>query len=118
MKKIIIGTLLAISAASAMAEWTYVGEASNGNLSYIDLQSIRKDGNISKVWQIQNFQQNIKNDQISNRFRNEFDCQAKRNRVIAFYINSESMTNASPSEWVGIQPGSSSEIILKIVCAK
>ena len=47
--------LLAVFSTGAMAEWTYLGLSSIGNSTfdvYIDKATIRKQGNVVKMWEL------------------------------------------------------------------
>lgn len=125
MKKIIIGCLLAASGASALAEWTRLGEGMNASNYYIDVQGIRKDGNLSKVWLIQNLKQRDTSGEMSVLTLKEYDCNEERHRTLAISTHSEVMAtgvtllNGNPKgDWQYIPPKSVAEFILKIVCAK
>jgi len=125
-KKIIIACLLASSAASAFAEWTFVSEVDTASL-YIDIQSIRKDGNLRKVWQLAQYNQLLKDGSMSRLYRQEYDCKAERRRIYDVRSYSGPMATGqliystpddSPGNWSGIPPNSPVEDFLKIVCAK
>jgi len=126
-KKIILACVLATSAASAFAEWTKVSESDDGEVSfYIDYKSIRKDGNLRKVWMVHDYMQAKKGGYKSVRLMVEFDCKAERYRTLTISGHSENMVlgatlgteNPSAPQWVYIPPSSSIETTLKIVCAK
>lgn len=124
MKEIILACLLATSAASAFAEWTKVGESDEINF-YIDFSTIRKDGGWRKVWVIHDLKQRYKGGEMSARYRSEYDCKDERTRFVSFSSHSESMaggetlySDSSTDPWRAIPPNTTSEKILKIVCAK
>ena len=53
--KLLIAALLAAFSTGAMAEWTYLGLSSIGNSTfdvYIDKATIRKQGNVVKMWEL------------------------------------------------------------------
>jgi hypothetical protein len=127
MKKIILACLLATAGASAMAEWTKVSEgAHDGTQFYIDLQSIRKDGSLRKVWEVQGHKQRHKNGYVSTRILSEYNCKAKAYRTLSISAHSAAMAtgdtlysyNDLKDRWGDIPPAGTSELILKIVCAK
>lgn len=126
MKQIILACLLATSGASAFAEWTYVTESSDGTIFYIDFQSIRNDGNLRKVWIIQDIKQRDKDGEMSSRLRFEFNCKEERNRILAISTHTGRMAGgktlftggADPMGWNEIPPNTPFMRILKIVCAK
>ena len=53
--KLLIAALLAAFSTGAMVEWTYLGLSSIGNSTfdvYIDKATIRKQGNVVKMWEL------------------------------------------------------------------
>jgi len=124
IKKIILACVLATSAASAMAEWTRVGETDAATF-YLDYKTIRKDGNLRKVWAVVDLNQPHESGLMSRRHKNEYDCKAERWRSSSISGHSQNMTRgetlwneSSATSWQDIAPDTVSELILKIVCAK
>ena len=124
MKKLIFACLLATAAASAFAEWTKLGE-SDAETFYIDYKSVRKDGDLRKVWEIQDKKQRLDGGAISIRSRTEYDCKAERWKLLSFSAFSERMASGktlisddSPDAWSDIPPDSAAMRISKIVCAQ
>lgn len=123
--RIILCFLLSLVAAPAWAEWVKVSVAEDGSLSiYIDPASIRKDGNLRKVWQINARKQRDKDGAMSVRARHEYDCKEDRFRVLAASSHSEPMAGGDvlesaddPSTWFAIPPDTLSARVLKVVCA-
>ena len=125
IKKTLLLALMLVT-GSAWAEWISVG-SSDTVATYIDPATIRKDGNLRKVWTIQDLKQRSPRGDMSRRARNEYDCKSERYRVLALSTHSEPMTSGNTltnydlensAAWLQIPPGSPSEIVLKIVCAK
>ena len=116
---------MATSAASAFAEWTKVDEV-DGVTFYIDYTTIRKDGNVRKVWLVNDKKQRDNDGVVSSRSQQEFDCKAESNRTIALSTHTGPMAGgdalftggADPRGWRAIPPNTAIETILKIVCAK
>jgi hypothetical protein len=125
MKKLILACALATSAASAFAEWTKVGEVDEGS-TYIEYKTIRKDGNLRMIWQIQDLKQRHKDGEMSRRARYQYDCKNDRSRFLSMTAHSESMGKglllAGPikgsGQWYEIAPNTTTEEVLKIVCAE
>ena len=122
--RIILCFLLALVAAPAWAEWVKVA-ATDTSTFYIDPASIRKDGNLRKVWQINDLNQRHKDGEMSRRVRMEFDCKQERSRSIAISTHSDPMAGGvtlssgdGSGEWSAIPPDSISGTVLKRVCAK
>ena len=121
-KILLLGLLLAIS--SAWAGWVQVAQNDSGDF-YIDPETIRKDGNLVRVWQLTDFKQRNKEGELSRRTRTEYDCKQERRRLLSLSTHSEPMAggttvaNFTPdANWNEIPPGSVSEVFLKIVCAR
>lgn len=122
MKTLLLALLLVTG--SAWAEWVKVAEGDGVDL-YIDLETIRKDGNRRRVWQIQNLKQRGKDGESSRRLRMEYDCKQERDRLVSFSFHSEPMASGTALSnvdgglgWADIPPGTLSEVVLKIVCAR
>ena len=123
MKTLLLALLLVTG--SAWAEWVQVAERWDIVL-YIDPETIRKDGDLRRVWQIQNLKQRDKNGEMSSRVRVEYDCKQERYKMLSLSTHSGPMAGGtslyqSSSEdikWRDIPPGNLFEIVLKIVCAQ
>jgi len=126
MKKLLL-TLLApllMLTGSAWAEWVRVSEADTA-YAYIDPATIRKDGNLVKVWGIYDLKQRHKDGELSLRFRVEYDCKEERHRYLSVSEHSGAMASGTTlttqivsGQWRDIPPDSMAEATLKIVCAK
>ena len=129
MKKIIFACVLATTAASAFAEWTKVGEA-NDAISYIDYESIRKDGDLRKVWELEDSKRRDKSSAaLSVTTRKEYDCKMElyRNLYLGFHdVHMGKGVPTSTSEhlldqqnrWSQIPPQRVAATVLKLVCVK
>ena len=122
-------TLLLISicfvTGSAWADWVRV--TGNAELTYyIDPATIRKDGNLRKVWSILDLKEpDKKSGELSSRTRQEYDCKEERYRFLSMTEHSGQMATGNtlkninePSEWWDVPPKSMNEIVLKAVCSK
>lgn len=125
MKKLFLVCLMML-AGSAWAEWVLT--LRNGDsIIYIDPETIRKDGNLRRVWTLIDYAQKSTNGRASTRLRVEYDCKEERHRVLSLSTHSEAMaggdqlvshTYAEPIKWDDIPPQTGFVTILKIVCAK
>ena len=123
MKKLLIAMVL-LATGSAWAEWVKVGENKDANF-YIDPASIRKDGNLRRVWEIQDLKQRDKEGGVmSRRMRYEYDCKQERDRYLSFSTHSEPMAGGTTlvsggeeTKWSDTPPDSAAEAIQKLVCA-
>lgn len=73
MKPFLVSLLMLI-ASPAWAEWTYVVSSASGDERFIDMETIRKEGNVRKVWQLINFANPNQYGWNSQRGRIEIDC--------------------------------------------
>lgn len=112
-------------ASTDLAKWVKIGMTENGSVFYIDPASIRKDGNLRKVWAITDLKQRGEDGKVSMRGREEYDCKKEQSRLHEFSTHSDRMAGGvtlwsrdGVSEWSAVPPGSISADILKIVCAK
>ena len=119
-KTLFLAVLLATN--SAWAEWVQVADNSNGK-AYIDTETIRKDGNLVRVWQITNLKERHKDGELSRRFRFEYDCKQESYRFMSFSEHSEPMAGGNTLQngtgdgiWRDLPPNSVGEAVLKKVC--
>jgi hypothetical protein len=121
-------TLLLFVNQSVWAELTPVGEF-NSRTYFIELESIKKDGNFRMVWIIANLPSPGKHGELSWRNKYEYDCYEERRRERSWSVHSEPLgqgaiirANANPpSLWSPVRSDSKNEVnkkVLKIVCAK
>ena len=123
IKKTLLLTLMLVT-GSAFAEWVKVTEAANANF-YIDVDTIRKDGDLRKVWALADLKQRGKDDEISTRTRFEFDCKEDRRRNLSSSTHSAPMANGTTltqlnevGAWRDVAPNTVYAGILKMVCAR
>ena len=72
-------------APPAWADWEFVSKGESGNEFFIDYQTIRKDGNRIKVWQLTNFATPLRPKGLeiySFLSRYEIDCKQEQTRVL------------------------------------
>jgi hypothetical protein len=112
-----------IAASAATADWVAVGETPQATI-YIDPETIRKDGDLRKVWGIQDMKERDEDGERSRRFREEYDCSGSRKRFLSATTHTDPMaagkvvnTISEPSPWSEIKPGTFAEDALKLVCA-
>ncbi len=116
--------LLALVAAPAWAEWVAMGETAD-IVAYIDPATIKKDGNLRRIWQLHELKQRDKDGTMSKRALVEYDCKEERQKVLSLSSHSEPWVGGKvlgsgsiTSEWQYIAPNTTAAAILKIVCAK
>jgi hypothetical protein len=120
----IILCLLAFVTSPAWAEWVKVRETKDATF-YIDPATIRKDGNLRKIWEVKDFRERDTGGEMSVRFLSEYDCREERYRVLALSSHTEPMAKGhtvisgdDPSPWVTIPLDTLGKATLKRVCAK
>jgi hypothetical protein len=123
MKKLFLVCLMML-AGSACAEWVMYFEA-KAITNYYDPATIRKDGNMRRVWRVQELKQRTADGEKSRRMRIEYDCKEERYRILSASTHSEPMAEGKAlyaenrdNIWKDISPASASEAMFKIVCAK
>ena len=129
MKKLLL-TLIAVvllTANVASAAWTAVGETDN-YITYADLATISKSGNMAKVWTLMNFKDRqtlVEGSYHSAKIQYEFDCEEERSRYLSFSWFLGKMgkgevvyTNSDVGEWRHLGPDSVDETLWEYACIK
>lgn len=122
MKKIFLVCLVMLS-CTAQAEWVMYSETDK-SIFFYDPDTIRKDGNMRRVWELSNEKLRDEKGAMSNRVRLEFDCKLERYRYLDLSAHSDPMASGKvltveqgSGLWTGIPPGTVSATMLNIVCA-
>lgn len=108
-------------------EWEKISESSDKATYYGDRDTIRKNGDRVKMWNLVDFKsvQNDGSDKqfLSTKMLTEFDCQEEKYRSLALIFHSENMgagkvvySNSDPQKWEPVSPRSMSEVMLKFAC--
>lgn len=127
MKKLIFAILCLLS-TNAYCAWYNI--ANLGNVKgYINIESIRKTGDLSEAWFLYDLKKPVTNDnnqKIKSIIRLEvFDCVNRRNAKLqtTYYPGSMgkgtawSSDNPSNPQWENVIPGSNRDNAMLIVCA-
>ena len=126
--RLLLTLMLACVSSVAMADWTFYGSNKDSDL-YIDFQSIRKDGEIAKMWFMEDYR-GVKKISYGRSFLSattlgEYDCKEKRVRTDSFAIYSDEkgggdvvFTSKIKMDWEPIVPASLGEILWKNACGK
>jgi len=125
MKRLLLTLLTALMLTGpAWAEWVLVSQNDSADF-YIDPETIRKDGNLVKVWEVQNLTQPSIRGALSRRARSEYDCKQERRKTLSISAHSEPMAGGTTildstpdSGWREIPPGTVAQTIFQIVCAR
>lgn len=126
MHKFILMVLLSVVSCSAMATWVEIAR-SNALTSYADPATIRKNGNIVKMWIMRDHLNPTgkKGEQyLSTIGQDIYDCKEELSRLITFTAFSENMSRgqvvfrvgANPSGWDPSSPRSIGSSEMKFAC--
>mgnify|MGYP006271763203 CR=1 FL=1 len=121
--------LLLCGTGGARAEWTRLGasaSASDAYVLYIDRSTLRREGDRVRLWDLQDFKQTQTIGERSYRSEKtelEFDCKARRTRVLSIIDFFGGMatgdivySDGDPSDWVAVAPGTLGELEWKAAC--
>ena len=127
-RKTILLSLLLLVTSSAWAEWVKVASSTDGYTVYIDPATIRKDGNLRKVWEISERKQPKQDGEMSRLVKFEYDCKTERRNILSASTHSEPMgkgktiwsapSSALATDWREIPPGTVAWAVLNEVCAQ
>jgi hypothetical protein len=129
MSKIVLMCLLAVVSNSAFADWIYVDSTDNFD-SYANQDTIRKNGSIVKMWQLDNYNVTQKDvDQANGKeffsviAQQEHDCKEERTRPLALTYYAKNMgagdviyNQTFTGYWQPVLPGSMAESMWKVAC--
>ena len=110
----------------SFADWSLVHQDDADH--YIDYALMTKAGHKTRAWYLQNYTepQTIKNIQYrSIKNRSEFDCKARKMRILAYALYAEPMAQGralfnkgEALDWQAIKPKTLNDLYLKRVCSK
>ena len=90
MIKILSFILLFVLSLTAKAEWEKLEETPSAVI-YIDHERIAKNAQFPTVWMLSDFKEKNKRGVLSTQVLNEFNCEEKMRRTIAFTSHKENM---------------------------
>ena len=131
MRKIILTVLIVTLCGTAAAKWVQF-ESSDEDRYYADPDTIRKSGNILRMWILRDFKSAQpsngfgKEPYLSTKVQREYDCKEGYSRMLYFSSYSMNMgegevifiNNTPGSAWSPIVPGSIGETQWKLACGK
>jgi hypothetical protein len=128
MRKLVLMMLLAVVSSNAMAEWISIGEGER-RVSYIDLNTISKSGNLVKVWVMFDLKEAKSAEGIkflSSANQIEVDCKEELIHMLAMTAYSKNMAQGIAlksiydvhDEWHPVPPNSGESNIWKIACGR
>ena len=127
---VIMIPLLLLSSAPACAEWVEIkSESFGGTTVYVDPDTIRRKGNLVKMWTFRDMHPIQPNDagnpSASIKEQRQFDCEEERSRVLysSFLAigkgKGEVFTfDSGETEWEPVQPRSMNEAFWRLACGK
>ncbi|HUN68896.1 MAG TPA: surface-adhesin E family protein [Burkholderiales bacterium] len=120
--RVVLALSLMLAAAPLRAEWLKVGETDTAD-HYIDTATIRGDGNLRRVWTVQDMREADASGVRSIRALEEYDCAAGRFRYLSLTAHSGPMAGGLviaahdlDDTWSARPPGTSPSAIERIVC--
>jgi hypothetical protein len=121
--------LMLLSSSPAYAEWVAVGGNDQiGMTTYADPGTIRRKGDLVKIWQLNDFKtvQTVEgNSFLSTKKQREFNCAEERTRILAATQFSGNMgtgevvwRNANEQKWEPVVPESIGQTLWEFTCGK
>jgi hypothetical protein len=125
MKKLFL-TIALFLCLPVMADWKYITTESESESDFfLDFETLRKDGNVRRIWQLVNVKPGHKSGWGSIRSRVEFDCKNETSQGFSTMAFSEKFTGGkilfqsnTPLTKADIAPNTVASILLKEVCKK
>lgn len=124
MVKVLLILLLALISNSAMAKWIYVAGDNSFNKYYFDISTLKRTGNIVRVWTLTDRKSDV-DGELSSKILLEFDCKLELDRFISGTAYKGSMGGGGVSQsynkvgnWDPIVPDTVSETTFKYACGK
>jgi surface-adhesin protein E len=128
MTRLVLITLLLLSSGPAYAEWVVVEKRNDGTTVYVDPATIRRKGNLVKMWDLTDFRTievvaGIS--LLSRKGQSEYDCAEARHRTLALTEFSGNMGNgevvfsdATEQKWQPVEPESIGRMLWTLACGK
>jgi hypothetical protein len=127
-RRLLLITLLLLSSRPAYAEWVSVSANNSGETVYVDPGTIRRTGDMVKMWALYDFktiQTVLDTSFLSRESQREYDCVEERTRRIALTYFTGNMgsgtvvySDADEQKWEPVQPQSVAQSLWKVACAK
>jgi len=131
LKKMLILLIIGLLGVSTLvrADWKHITRGGDTGFDvYGNPSSIRKDGNLVKMWSIKdydNFQNSGEIEYLSTKTLEEYDCKGELTRQIAISVYADNMAggqivhaNEKVGIWRPVSPESVGEVIFKFACSK
>jgi hypothetical protein len=129
MKRLLLITLLVLNSGPVYAEWVLTSGNDDAGLTvYVDPETIRRKGNLVKMWQLYDYKtiQTVAGDSLLSIKRyNEYDCTEERTRMLAYTwfsgnMGSGKVVYSTPDEqqWEPVIPRSINRTLWNVACSK
>ncbi len=122
MKNLVL-IFLFFASSPSWSQWSPVAVDVDGTLFNFDYSTLRKDGDLRKIWTLSNFVEKDPNGVMSSRVRMEYDCKNERHRFLSFKLfsdkNATGVTIESgdiPSPWKDIAPDTAAWRLMQTAC--
>ena len=110
--------------SSSHAQWTKVGDDSEGSNYYVDFDRVRYHGGYVYWWDLSDYLKPVRN-VMSAKAYNQGDCKTFRYKTLSISVSAEPISGSglyygvkvSP-EWIYPPPNGINEIILNLLCKK
>lgn len=95
MKRLCFGLVLAALCGSVAAAWERVGTSDDGMVVYADRATIRKSGDVVKMWVLLDYTTTQKDDSgkpyLSAKVLHDYDCKDERARTVYYSLHAGQM---------------------------
>ena len=129
MTRLLLIILLFLNSAPAYAEWVKVSDGDEAEKTvYVDPATIRRNSNLVKMWQLQDYKtvQTVGGIRfLTAEEQWEFDCAEERSRVLALKEFSGNMrsgtvvySNTEVGKWQPVAPGTLGHKLWTVACSK
>ncbi len=90
----VMSVLGLLAAMPVSAAWTFV-TSTDGTAHYVDAKTLRKTGDLRRIWELSSSQQPNKGGVASQRLLVEYDCREKRYRLLQLVAFSAPMAGGT-----------------------
>ena len=104
--------------------WMRATEGADGTVFYIDRDSIKKEGSLIRVWELQDLKSKGPLDEKSRRVLVEYDTKNDRRRVLSFSFHAEQMgagitlkADQTPGKWTMVAPNTTAAVVFQVASA-
>jgi hypothetical protein len=120
--RLVLTVLLMVAAVPARAEWVLNGESGIASY-YADPSTVRKNGNLRRVWAVIDLKRRDPSGALSYRVLFEYDCKSEEGRILSRSTHAGPMARGDVlvsgdvgSEWHHIPPATPDEGMLRMAC--